>query len=156
MISSRGRGSRNGSSCSTAAGTRSGHSTSIRRSSRSPGSCGNSSARDPVKLDLRSLDWNNRLRNTGRKGRIEGKEGVEVDRESMMRIEEYRRTEAGPLEGTLIDEFVDGEMDRSTFIRCGSGLGLSMTTIGAALKVFGHEPAAQVVAGAPGVGGVDR
>ena len=36
-----------------------------------------------------------------------------MDRESMMRVEEYRRTEAGPLEATLIDEFVDGEMDRA-------------------------------------------
>jgi len=65
-----------------------------------------------------------------------------VDRESMMRIEEYRRTEAGPLEGTLIDEFVDGEMDRSTFIRRASVLGLSMGTIGVALKAFGHAPLA--------------
>jgi len=73
-----------------------------------------------------------------------------VDRESMMRIEEYRRTEAGPLEGTLIDEFVDGEMDRSTFIRRASVLGLSMTTIGAALKAFGHAPLAQA-ARVPGV-----
>ena len=71
-----------------------------------------------------------------------------MDRESMMRIEEYRRKEAGPLEGTLIDEFVDGGMDRSTFIRRASVLGLSMTTIGAALKAFGHAPLAQAATGA--------
>src|SRR5438045_9797381 len=71
----------------------------------------------------------------------------------MMRIEEYRRTEAGPLEGTLIDEFVDGEMDRSTFIRRASVLGLSMGTIGIALKAFGHAPLAQAATGAVRAGG---
>jgi len=81
------------------------------------------------------------------------KEGVEVDRESMIRIEEYRRTEAGPLEGTLIDEFVDGAMDRSTFIRRASVLGLSMTTIGAALKAFGHPGIAQASPGVVQAGG---
>jgi peptide/nickel transport system substrate-binding protein len=76
-----------------------------------------------------------------------------VDRESMLRIEEFRRKEAGPLEGTLIDEFVDGGMDRSTFIRRASVLGLSMTTIGAALKAFGHAPLAQAATGAAVAGG---
>jgi peptide/nickel transport system substrate-binding protein len=76
-----------------------------------------------------------------------------VDRESMLRIEEFRRKEAGPLEGTLIDEFVDGGMDRSTFIRRASVLGLSMTTIGAALKAFGHAPLAQAATGAVLAGG---
>src|SRR5438105_15673401 len=71
----------------------------------------------------------------------------------MMRIEEYRRTEAGPLEGTLIDEFVDGEMDRSTFIRRASVLGLSMGTIGVALKAFAHAPLAQAATGAVRAGG---
>src|SRR5438874_10562014 len=71
----------------------------------------------------------------------------------MMRIEEYRRKEAGPLEGTLIDEFVDGGMDRSTFIRRASVLGLSMTTIGAALKAFGHAPLAYASPGAAAAGG---
>lgn len=76
-----------------------------------------------------------------------------MDRESMMRIEEYRRTEAGPLEGTLIDEFVDGEMDRSTFIRRASVLGLSMSLIGAALEAFAHAPLAQAAVGAAEAGG---
>jgi len=76
-----------------------------------------------------------------------------VDRESMIRIEEYRRKEAGPLEGTLIDEFVDGAMDRSTFIRRASVLGLSMGTIGAALKAFGHPGLAQASTGAVAAGG---
>jgi peptide/nickel transport system substrate-binding protein len=76
-----------------------------------------------------------------------------MDRESMLRLETYRRTEAGPLEGTLIDEFVDGEMDRSTFIRRASVLGLSMSMIGAALEAFGHAPLAQAATGAVKVGG---
>jgi len=75
-----------------------------------------------------------------------------MDRESMMRVEQYRRTEAGPLEATLLDEFVDGEMDRSTFIRRASVLGLGMGLIGAALEAFGHTPLADaaVVKGAAG------
>jgi peptide/nickel transport system substrate-binding protein len=76
-----------------------------------------------------------------------------MDRESMMRLEAYRRTEAGPLEGTLIDEFVDGEMDRSTFIRRASVLGLSMSLIGAALEAFGHAPLARAAVGAVQAGG---
>jgi peptide/nickel transport system substrate-binding protein len=76
-----------------------------------------------------------------------------MDRESMMRIEQYRRTEAGPLEGTLVDEFVDGEMDRSTFIRRASVLGLSMSLIGAALDAFGHAPLAEAAVGAGSAGG---
>src|SRR5256885_3763669 len=71
----------------------------------------------------------------------------------MMRIEEYRRTEAGPLEGTLIDEFVDGEMDRSTFIRRASVLGLSISLVGAALEAFGHAPLARAAVGAVEAGG---
>jgi peptide/nickel transport system substrate-binding protein len=65
-----------------------------------------------------------------------------MDRESMLRLDHYRRTEAGPLEGTLLDEFADGEMDRSTFIRRASVLGLSMSLIGAALEAFGKTPLA--------------
>jgi len=76
-----------------------------------------------------------------------------VDRESMIRIEAYRREEAGPLEGTLIDEFVAGDMDRSTFIRRASVVGLSMTMIGAALKAFGHAPLAEASTGVAAAGG---
>ncbi len=79
-----------------------------------------------------------------------------MDRESMLRLEHYRRTEAGPLEGTLIDEFVDGEMDRSTFIRRASVLGLSMSVIGAALEAFGRTPLAYGGTGAVKAGGVVR
>ena len=76
-----------------------------------------------------------------------------MDREKMMRLEEYRRTEAGPLEGTLIDEFVDGEMDRTTFIRRASVLGLSMSMIGGALEAFGHTGIAKAATAAASAGG---
>src|SRR3954452_13940381 len=76
-----------------------------------------------------------------------------MDHEKMMQLEEFRRTQAGPLEGTLIDEFVDGDMDRSTFIRRASVLGLSMTMISAALKEFGHAPLAMASSGIAAAGG---
>src|SRR5947209_7900042 len=76
-----------------------------------------------------------------------------MDRESMMRVEQYRRTEAGPLEATLLDEFVDGEMDRSTFIRRASVLGLGMGLIGAALEAFGYTPLAEAAVAKGAAGG---
>ncbi|MDX6468657.1 MAG: peptide/nickel transport system substrate-binding protein [Gaiellaceae bacterium] len=76
-----------------------------------------------------------------------------MDHEKMMRLEEFRRLEAGPLEGTLIDEFVDGEMDRSTFIRRASVLGLSMSMIGAALEAFGHTGIAKAAPAVASAGG---
>ena len=76
-----------------------------------------------------------------------------MDRDKMMRLEEFRRTEAGPLEGTLIDEVVDGDMDRSTFIRRASVLGLSMSMIGAALEAFGHTGIAKAATVAASAGG---
>src|SRR5256885_919253 len=76
-----------------------------------------------------------------------------MDHEKMMQLEEFRRTQAGPLEGTLIDEFVDGDMDRSTFIRRASVLGLSMSMIGAALEAFGHTGLAKAAPVAASAGG---
>ena len=76
-----------------------------------------------------------------------------MDREKMMQIEEFRRTQAGPLEGTLIDEFVDGDMDRTTFIRRASVLGLSMSMIGAALEAFGHTGIAKAATAKASAGG---
>ncbi len=76
-----------------------------------------------------------------------------MDREKMMQLEEFRRTQAGPLEGTLIGEFVDGDMDRSTFIRRASVLGLSMSMIGAALEAFGHTGIAKAATAKPSAGG---
>ena len=36
----------------------------------------------------------------------------EMDREIRRRVEEYRHTEAGPIENNLIDELVGGDLDR--------------------------------------------
>jgi peptide/nickel transport system substrate-binding protein len=60
-----------------------------------------------------------------------------VDRETRRLLESYRRNEAGPVENTLLDEFADGELDRSEFLRRATMLGLSTTAIGAALEAFG-------------------
>jgi peptide/nickel transport system substrate-binding protein len=76
-----------------------------------------------------------------------------MDHDKMMRLEEYRRTEAGPLEATVIDEFVDGEMDRTTFIRRASVVGLSMSMIGAALEAFGHTGIAKAATAVASAGG---
>src|SRR5262249_56385878 len=65
-----------------------------------------------------------------------------MDRESRRRFEEFRRSTAGEAENTLIDELIDGEMDRSEFIRRGSVFGLSLTGLAAALAAAGEAPLA--------------
>ena len=76
-----------------------------------------------------------------------------MSRESRRFIEEYRRTQAGPIENTLIDELVSGELDRREFIRRGTLFGLSVSTIGAALAALGEAPLAFARPGAAKVGG---
>src|SRR5262245_12417738 len=65
-----------------------------------------------------------------------------MDRESRRKFEAYRRDEAGPVENTLIDEMLAGEMDRSLFIKRGAMFGLSASVIGAALAAAGEAPLA--------------
>jgi len=72
-----------------------------------------------------------------------------MDRETRRRFEDYRRHEAGPIENTLIDELLDGELDRSEFLQRAMLFGLSASAIGAALRVFGEAPLAYA---APEVG----
>jgi peptide/nickel transport system substrate-binding protein len=76
-----------------------------------------------------------------------------MDRETRRWLEEYRREEAGQIENTLLDEFADGEMDRGEFMQRAAMLGLSATTVAAALRVFGHAPAAYAAPTAHKVGG---
>jgi peptide/nickel transport system substrate-binding protein len=57
------------------------------------------------------------------------------------RIDEFRRG-AGPTEGSVVDELVNGEIDRSSFIRRASVLGLAAPTISAALMAVGQAPVA--------------
>ena len=61
-----------------------------------------------------------------------------MDRETMRRVEEYRRSEAGPLENNLIDELVAGDLDRNEFLQRATMFGLSVGAIGALLKFAGE------------------
>ena len=65
-----------------------------------------------------------------------------MGRDDKRRLDEYRQAEAGPIENTLIDEWLDGELDRATFIKRGSMLGLGATLIGTALGALGEAPLA--------------
>ncbi len=65
-----------------------------------------------------------------------------MDRKARKRLDEYRRTDAGPVENTLLDELVDGELDRREFLRRASIAGLSVSVIGTALGALGEAPLA--------------
>ena len=61
-----------------------------------------------------------------------------MDRETKRKIEEYRRSEAGPIENNLIDELVDGELNRQEFLRRAAMFGLGAGAIGALLRYVGE------------------
>ncbi len=61
-----------------------------------------------------------------------------MDRETRRAIEEYRRSEAGPVENNLIDELVDGDLDREEFLRRATMFGLSVGGIAALLRYVGE------------------
>src|SRR5581483_6839337 len=65
-----------------------------------------------------------------------------MDREGRRKFDDYRQNDAGPVENTLIDELLDGETDRSTFVKRGAMVGLSASVIGAALAAAGEAPLA--------------
>ncbi len=75
-----------------------------------------------------------------------------MDRKSMREADELRRL-AGPIEGNVIDEFVDGEMDRFTFIQRASIVGLSAGAVGTVLRAFGHPSVARAATMAGQAGG---
>lgn len=52
-----------------------------------------------------------------------------MDRETRRMIEEFRRTQAGPIENNLIDEWNAGELDRAALLRRGAMLGLSASVV---------------------------
>lgn len=56
--------------------------------------------------------------------------------EEMKRLDDYRCSQAGPLENDLIDEFADGNIDRRGFIQRATILGLSMGVVGSALAAY--------------------
>jgi peptide/nickel transport system substrate-binding protein len=76
-----------------------------------------------------------------------------MDRETRRWIEEYRRTEAGPVENHLVDELVGGELDRAEFIRRGAMFGLSVSAMSMLLGLVGEAP---IAAAAPAATGVKR
>ena len=65
-----------------------------------------------------------------------------MDRETRRTVEEFRRTEAGPLENNLIDELVNGELDREEFLKRGAMFGVSAGILGSALGLVGEAGAA--------------
>lgn len=69
-----------------------------------------------------------------------------MDRETKRAIEEYRRSEAGPLENNLIDEFVNSELDREEFLKRATMFGISAGGIGLLLRYLGE---ADLAFGAP-------
>jgi peptide/nickel transport system substrate-binding protein len=75
-----------------------------------------------------------------------------MDRKSMRQADEIRRL-AGQLEGTVIDDLVDGEMDRTTFLQRATVAGLSVGAIGTILRAFGHTPLAYAGTGFARAGG---
>jgi peptide/nickel transport system substrate-binding protein len=79
-----------------------------------------------------------------------------MDRENRRLIEAYRRTEAGPLENNLIDELVNGELDRREFITRATMFGLSLGTIGLLLGKAGEANAASAIPQAVRAGGTLR
>ncbi len=74
-----------------------------------------------------------------------------MNRDNMRRLDEYRLNHAGPLENDLIDELVEGGMDRQEFIKRATVLGLSVGAIGSALASVRH--AARVRRADAGEGG---
>jgi peptide/nickel transport system substrate-binding protein len=79
-----------------------------------------------------------------------------MDRQTRRLVDEYRRTEAGPLENQLIDELVGGELDREEFLRRATMWGLSIGTIGLLLKYAGDADLAFAASEAVQAGGTIR
>ena len=61
-----------------------------------------------------------------------------MDRENWRALDDYRSTEAGLLENTLVDDLFAGDVDRAGFLRRATVLGISATAVGAALRAMGQ------------------
>jgi peptide/nickel transport system substrate-binding protein len=72
-----------------------------------------------------------------------------MDRETRRNFEEYRRSDAGPIENNLIDELVGGELDREEFLRRAAVFGLGAGTIGMLLRYIGEADLAFASPSAP-------
>jgi peptide/nickel transport system substrate-binding protein len=71
-----------------------------------------------------------------------------MDRETRRSVEDYRRSAAGLIENNLIDELVNGELDRQEFLRRGAMFGLSAGLLGS-LLAFAGEPNLAAAAPSP-------
>ena len=79
-----------------------------------------------------------------------------MDRENQRLVDEYRRSEAGPLENNLVDELVGGELSRQEFLARASMFGLSLGTTGLLLRHAGMEDLAYAAPQVAGKGGTIR
>ena len=62
-----------------------------------------------------------------------------MDRETRRLVEEFRRNDAGAIENNLIDELIEGDLDRHEFLRRASVFGLGAGTIGLLLRYIGER-----------------
>jgi peptide/nickel transport system substrate-binding protein len=76
-----------------------------------------------------------------------------VDKEKRRRLDEYRLEQASEIDNAVIDELVDGVLDRSEFIRRATMFGVSVSVVGAALEALGHPSLALGAPAAPVAGG---
>jgi peptide/nickel transport system substrate-binding protein len=79
-----------------------------------------------------------------------------MDRDVRRQLDEYRMNEAGPLENTLIDDLVAGELNRQEFLARASMFGLSVGAIGLLLKSVGEADPAFAATRAGKAGGTIR
>ena len=79
-----------------------------------------------------------------------------MDRDVRRKLDEYRMNEAGPLENTLIDDLMAGELDRKEFLGRASMFGLSVGAIGLLLKAAGEADPAFAATAAAKAGGTIR
>ncbi len=77
-----------------------------------------------------------------------------MDRETRRSLEEFRRNEATPIENNLIDELVEGELDRAEFLRRGAMFGVSVGVMSSALALAGEAAARAQGSFAPAAGAV--
>src|SRR6476620_859425 len=66
-----------------------------------------------------------------------------MDRETRRAVEEYRGSQAGPIENNLIDELVAGELERQEFLQRATMFGISLGAVGTLLRYVGEADVAQ-------------
>lgn len=79
-----------------------------------------------------------------------------MNRESRRRFEAYRRSEAGPIENTLIDEYIGGSFDRRELLRRASVVSMSVPVVGLLLRAAGEAAPAFAATGREAAAGSSR